>query len=172
LKKKLADTEKENRLLLERTLRQEQGLLEQRTYITNLIEKQIVDDEILFQENDGGGPRSKNYKYGAVLKNIEEYHHQLTMDCQKSADEIREQIENGYMQQQVKEMVKGRVTEEFKSRVVARGDSQHSVVSQAESKQSSQLSRFAQQFRNSSGMKHIQDVVNKQESGSYATKPG
>ena len=61
----------------------------------------MIDDEILFQENEGAGPKSKNYKYGAVVQNIEEYHRQLILDCQKSAEEIHEQIEKSYLQQQV-----------------------------------------------------------------------
>lgn len=37
--------------------------------------KQSADDEELYLENEsGGGPLSKNYKYGPVVQNIEEYH--------------------------------------------------------------------------------------------------
>ena len=62
------------------------------------------------------------------------------MDCQKSADEIHDHIEKSYMTQQVKELVKGSVKNEYKStksKVIVKGDSQRSIISKEDSKNTS-----------------------------------
>ena len=62
----------------------------------------VTDDEELLLENEGGGgPHSKNYKYGPVVQNVEEYHRQLLQDCQKSSEEIHDQIEKGLLQNHI-----------------------------------------------------------------------
>ena len=59
-----------------------------------LAAKKLRSDDELFLENGGSGfEYSKKYTEGPVVRNIEEYNHQLRQQIERDAETIRAKIE-------------------------------------------------------------------------------